>query len=84
MNYRNKEQYQFVSVTPENMGFGFGEHACPGRFFAANEIKIILARIILDFDLKAPEGIKERYPNVIVGSLSTVDQRGKIMIRRRN
>ncbi|KAK1497021.1 ent-kaurene oxidase [Colletotrichum tamarilloi] len=33
LQYANKEQYQFVSSTKENMAFGFGRHACPGRFF---------------------------------------------------
>ena len=38
MHYASKEMYQFISVTKENMGFGYRRHACPGRFFAANEI----------------------------------------------
>ena len=55
LKYRNREQYQFVSVTKENMAFGFGRHACPGRFFAANEIKLILARLLLGYDMRLPE-----------------------------
>ncbi|KAG6000439.1 hypothetical protein E4U21_005463 [Claviceps maximensis] len=31
---------QLVSVSPEHMGFGYGLHACPGRFFASEEIKL--------------------------------------------
>ncbi len=53
--YKNREQYQFVSVTKENMTFGFGRHACPGRFFAANEIKLILAQLLLNYDIKLTE-----------------------------
>ncbi|KAH8703535.1 cytochrome P450, partial [Talaromyces proteolyticus] len=26
----------FVSTSPQHLGFGYGKHACPGRFFAAN------------------------------------------------
>ncbi|EDN04903.1 conserved hypothetical protein [Histoplasma mississippiense (nom. inval.)] len=26
---------QLVSTSPEHLGFGFGKHTCPGRFFAA-------------------------------------------------
>ncbi len=59
MAYANREQYQFVSVTKENMSFGFGRHACPGRFFAANEIKLILSRIRLHYDMKLPENAGE-------------------------
>lgn len=61
--FKNREQYQFVSVTKENASFGFGKHACPGRFFAANEIKLIMAQILLQFDLRLPVDVKERYPN---------------------
>ncbi|KAK3940199.1 cytochrome P450 [Diplogelasinospora grovesii] len=50
IGHKNTEQYQFVTVTKENMGFGYGRHACPGRFFAAAEIKLLLARILLEYD----------------------------------
>ncbi|KAI1344563.1 ent-kaurene oxidase [Xylariaceae sp. FL0016] len=61
IGFRNREQYQFVSVTKENMSFGFGRHACPGRFFAANEIKLILAQLLLNYDMKLPAGSLEGY-----------------------
>ncbi|KZT10575.1 cytochrome P450, partial [Laetiporus sulphureus 93-53] len=34
-------KHQFVSTSPEYIPFGHGKHACPGRFFAANELKLI-------------------------------------------
>ncbi|RYP61968.1 hypothetical protein DL770_009669 [Monosporascus sp. CRB-9-2] len=82
MNYSNKELYQFISVTKENMGFGFGKHACPGRFFAANEIKLICARILLDYDIKMPDGVKARYANITRGSTITPDRSKTVMFRR--
>ncbi|KAF2129175.1 GA14-synthase [Dothidotthia symphoricarpi CBS 119687] len=47
---------QLVSVTPDHMGFGYGLHACPGRFFASEEIKIALAHMLMNYDLKIVEG----------------------------
>ncbi|KDR68414.1 hypothetical protein GALMADRAFT_1044748 [Galerina marginata CBS 339.88] len=44
----------FVSLTPEYLTFGTGRHACPGRFFAANEIKAMFAFILLNYDVKLP------------------------------
>ncbi|CBF73967.1 hypothetical protein AN8141.2 [Aspergillus nidulans FGSC A4] len=43
----------FVSVSANHMGFGYGKHACPGRFFAGAETKVALCHILLkyDFDL---------------------------------
>jgi len=43
---------QFVMASYENLTWGYGKHACPGRFFAANEIKLLLALIIMRFDFK--------------------------------
>lgn len=50
-----EHQHQFVSTSPEHLGFGHGMHACPGRFFAANEIKIFLIHMLLKYDWKFAE-----------------------------
>ncbi|KAF4341566.1 gibberellin cluster-GA14-synthase [Fusarium beomiforme] len=47
---------QLVSATTDHMGFGYGVHACPGRFFASEEIKIALSHILLKYDFKAVGG----------------------------
>lgn len=48
---------QFVTTSPEHLGFGYGSHACPGRFFAANELKLVLAEMISSYDFEcANEG----------------------------
>ncbi|CEN60225.1 hypothetical protein ASPCAL02666 [Aspergillus calidoustus] len=41
------------AVTPDDkfLGFGFGRHACPGRFFAVAEIKLLLAHMLLDYEI---------------------------------
>lgn len=41
---------QLVTVAPEFLSFGLGKHACPGRFFAANELKIALAHLLVRYD----------------------------------
>lgn len=57
-------KHQFVSVSNSSYMFGYGKHACPGRFFAGNEIKIILAKILLEFDIKMPAGQSGRYESM--------------------
>ncbi|KAK8011860.1 hypothetical protein PG989_000120 [Apiospora arundinis] len=37
-----------VSASNKHIGFGHGIHACPGRFFAANELKVAMAHILLN------------------------------------
>lgn len=58
---------QFVSVSKGSLSFGYGRHACPGRFFAGNEIKMIVANCLLKYDIKLAEGHTERYPNIEIG-----------------
>ncbi|KAK6197790.1 hypothetical protein LQW54_010562 [Pestalotiopsis sp. IQ-011] len=81
IQYKSREQYQFVSVTKENMSFGFGAHACPGRFFAANEIKLILSRIILQYDMRLPEG-KQIPARIVAGAQSQANPKTEIELRR--
>lgn len=57
---------QMVTVSPNNLTFGYGRHACPGRFFAVNEIKMILGRAILDYDIRPVDGGNDRYANIDV------------------
>ncbi|CAG8691335.1 374_t:CDS:10 [Gigaspora margarita] len=36
--------------------FGGGKHACPGRFFAVNEIKMCLHKLILNYNIRTESG----------------------------
>jgi cytochrome P450 len=49
-------KHQMVNTNGTNLTFGNGRHACPGRFFAANELKAMLAHVLLNYDLKMNEG----------------------------
>ncbi|KAE8835228.1 hypothetical protein HRS9122_07498 [Pyrenophora teres f. teres] len=56
MKLRNEpgqeQKWQFVELKPSLMTFGYGEHACPGRFFATTEIKIFLCFVLMRYDLR--------------------------------
>jgi len=82
LKYSTREQYQFVTATKEFMAFGYGRHACPGRFFAANEIKLILSRLLLEYDLRMPDGLTERYPNMVMGIDALPDPTKELMLKR--
>ncbi|KAI1387289.1 cytochrome P450 [Hypoxylon trugodes] len=82
LNYKNKEQYQFVTMTKDFMSFGYGRHSCPGRYFAAQEIKLIIARLLLDFDMKMPDGLTERYANLSQGANAFPDPTKEVLFRR--
>ncbi|KAL8988949.1 MAG: hypothetical protein Q9177_002056 [Variospora cf. flavescens] len=46
------QSHQFVTTGLESMTFGHGKYACPGRFFASNESKIILALLLLRYEVR--------------------------------
>lgn len=48
--------HQFVALSTDNMLFGHGQHACPGRFFASNQIKILLCFLLLKYDWRFAPG----------------------------
>ena len=73
---------QFVTVTPEHMGFGYGMRACPGRFFASEEIKIALCHMLMKYDFKPVPG-SNREP-IRVGLNMTANPTAKLAVRRRS
>uniref|UniRef100_A0A8H7N690 Uncharacterized protein n=1 Tax=Bionectria ochroleuca TaxID=29856 RepID=A0A8H7N690_BIOOC len=72
-----------VSTGPASLGFGHGQHACPGRFFAANEIKVALCHLIVKYDWKvADDATPEPEPLRYSFSLQ-VDPSAQLYVRRR-
>jgi cytochrome P450 len=75
--------HQFTSLGPDAPGWGDGLQACPGRTFAGNTIKIILAHLLTHYDIKLPPGAgKPQRRSMPNGSMSP-DMKAKIMFRRR-
>ncbi|KAF3005247.1 hypothetical protein E8E14_004686 [Neopestalotiopsis sp. 37M] len=50
----------YVTAKNDYLGWGIGRSACPGRFLADVEIKLLIAYILLHYDLKAPENNAQR------------------------
>ncbi|UQC79553.1 cytochrome P450 [Colletotrichum lupini] len=73
---------QFVSVGQTSLTFGYGRHACPGRFFAVNEIKMIMATTLANYDIKNVGDSKERYKNLEFGAITQPDPNRKVLLRK--
>ncbi|KAI7522879.1 hypothetical protein KC317_g21794, partial [Hortaea werneckii] len=73
--------WQHVTTSAQHMGFGHGQHACPGRFFASNEIKIALAHLLLKYDWRADPTDKTSEMQ-FEGNVMT-DPKVKVQLRRR-
>lgn len=59
-NDASTARLQYAASNLDSMAFGYGRHACPGRFFASNEIKMIMVYLLTNYDFKFPEGVTER------------------------
>jgi len=77
-SHRNK----FGQMSKTNIHFGYGRHACPGRTFAANEIKLITAALLLHFDFRQIEG-KSRPRNIMLDEFVFTAPGTNLMVRRR-
>lgn len=76
-----EHRWHFVATSPDHLVFGHGKHACPGRFFAGNEVKVVLIYLLMKYDWKfASEGRKE---DVSFGQEMETDPTAKAMIRKR-
>lgn len=71
-----------VSTSDKHMGFGHGEHACPGRFFAANELKLALCHLVLKYEWKLPEGHDPK--DLILGTAMGANPTLRLLVRRRS
>ncbi|RYO97387.1 hypothetical protein DL765_011231 [Monosporascus sp. GIB2] len=54
---------QVTSITDDMMPFGNGHHACPGRFLAADGMKLMFMNLIHRYEFKYPEGVTSRPGN---------------------
>ncbi|KAJ7918487.1 cytochrome P450 [Mycena leptocephala] len=78
------EGFKYSMVTPSSdfLTFGIGRHACPGRFFAVNEQKLIMSHVIMTYDFKLKDGVRPEDEWVAV--IGAANSTAEVMFRRRN
>lgn len=77
-----QNSHMFVSTSSSSLLFGHGNHACPGRFFAANEIQIMLVGILLRYDFKYLEG-ETRPGNWNLAEMVMQDKNRSLLFKKR-
>jgi ent-kaurene oxidase len=78
----NVNRYQFATTDETSLHFGHGVFACPGRFFASNEIKLILSHMLMMYDFKFSEG-QSRPKNLCYEEACYPDPSVSVLMRRR-
>ncbi|KAI5993451.1 cytochrome P450, partial [Pisolithus albus] len=75
-------RHLMVGVTQDYFPFEFGKHTCAGRFLAANELKTMLAYILMSYDVRFEGGVSR--PSIIHWDLNVIaDPTARVMFRKR-
>ncbi|KUI69710.1 Ent-kaurene oxidase [Cytospora mali] len=87
-SYRARQQpgeeskHRFSTTTANNLHFGYGTQACPGRQVALVVQKMVIASILIGWDIRYPEG--QSIPGGIIMDDMQIPRTGiKIEARRR-
>lgn len=75
--------HQFATTEKNLLNFGHGKFACPGRFFASLEIKVILVRLIMNYDFELPPH-QGRPGNLKAHEFLFPNPNGELLVRGRN
>ncbi|KAJ4302890.1 hypothetical protein N0V90_001781 [Kalmusia sp. IMI 367209] len=78
----NEKKFQLTSIAKEQMQFGLGRHACPGRAIASHQVKLILAHLLDKYDFKLKEG-ESRPKTVNFQTNQFPNPQGEILFKNR-
>ena len=56
-------EHEFTGIEPGNVVWGNGRLTCPGRWYASAMNKLIVASLLLRYDISYPDGQSSRPPN---------------------
>ncbi|KAI0850469.1 cytochrome P450 [Daldinia vernicosa] len=82
---QGKSSVPYLSSTPSShdLHWGYGRNACPGRFMASAEVKLILAWTLWHFDTSFPKGQNTRPESHFIDERIIPDPKQKIGFRLR-
>jgi len=76
----DQNKYQFTSISNTQMSFGGGRHACPGRWFANYEIKLVIANLLCRYEFKLDDR-QGRPKSILFQFRQFLDPNAKILLR---
>lgn len=74
-------RFAMTATSHAFLPFSHGRHACPGRFYAAQLLKLLLAELVLRYDLRE---LEERPKNRVISDLTVPPWEVSIWVRRRS
>ncbi|KAJ7936088.1 cytochrome P450 [Mycena leptocephala] len=81
---RSVFKHHMVTTSVDYLPFGHGRHACPGRFFAATELKMMLAHLVANYDVKLDSVNCTRPADQSVGATYLPNTTAKVWFTKRS
>ncbi len=76
-------KFHFASLQRNMLLWGSGPHVCPGRFLVQEIVKSFLIYLVTKYDVKYPEGVESRAPDVPIQSSSFPDTTTSLLFKER-
>ncbi|KAF2106368.1 putative cytochrome P450 [Lophiotrema nucula] len=71
------------TLTTSFLTFGYGKHACPGRFFGIVEAKLVFGKLVQEYDIQWAKATAIRPPNVSIEGMVPPNQDALVKLRTR-
>jgi tenellin biosynthesis cytochrome P450 monooxygenase len=81
--FHSAETASLVTTGPQFLPFGHGKTACPGRFILDFELKMLLAYLLQNYDVRLPSEYGGKRPENIWVAESYLPPLAQIQVRRR-
>jgi cytochrome P450 len=78
----DEKKHQLTSITKTELQFGSGRHACSGRWFASHEIKLVLARLVAEYEINLKNG-ESRPKSILYQTNQLPDPKAEVLFRKR-
>lgn len=63
-NEEARNTNQMVTVGKKDLTWGYGRHACPGRYIAEVVMKLVVIEFLARYEICLPDGVTERPKNI--------------------
>lgn len=78
-----EQMFQSVQTSADHLFYGYGNQACPGRFFAAHEAKVVIRKLLMDYDFRFKKAPTQHPLSHVQGILTEVDPNVEFEFKRR-
>ncbi|KAK7705394.1 hypothetical protein SLS63_014157 [Diaporthe eres] len=74
---------QMVTVGKKDLTWGYGRHACPGRYIAEVAMKLVVIEFLTRYEIRLPDGVTERPKNIEFEGLVIPDPEWELTMKSR-